>query len=803
MATTPGGFQSSFMRQSPGQSVDAGALALDALASSQQLPPGRYQVEVRVNLMELGQEDLEFVLDPAGKHLQPCLPGELIRRIGLRADSLAEPERLDDPCVDLPALVPSAQVRFDGPALRLDISIPQIALRRDASNTSRPEDWDYGINAAFVNYQVSAQQRSSRFAGQSSSEDLYLNSGVNIGPWRLRSNQSLRHDEDGDREWTRTQTFLQRDLPGTHANMTLGETFTGGDLFRSVPIRGLLIGSDPGMLADNLQGYAPVIRGVANSRARLEVRQNGYPIYSTYVSPGAYQIDDLATAAGSGELEIILTEADGQVRRFTQPYATLGNLLRNGVWRFNAAVGRYNPAGDLETPLLWQGTLAAGTGWNSTLYGGLMASDFYRAGAFGIARDFAGIGALALDVTHSQATIDPHDNHSVQGMSYAVKYGKSFPTRTNLRFAGYRYSTEGYRDFDEALRQRSQDSQWRGNRRSRLEAAVYQNIGNASSLNLTFSQEDYWRSNYQRRQFQLSLNTQHRGVSYNLFASRSLSDSQYDHDQQIGLSVSVPLDFGRSTSASFDLQESNGRHSQRASLAGSLEGGRVNYRASLSNNDLNQRTAALAFGYQTSAASLGAGVTRGDDWYNVSANASGALLLHEGGIAWGPWLGETVALAYVPGIAGAGIADSAQIRTNRDGYALVPYLRPYRANQVVLDTDHLGPDVAIDNGSIQVVPRRGAVVKAHFNARRLNPLVLTGLTANGLPLPFGARISDANGQLLGIVGQAGQVLLDSGTSPQTLAAHWGEHGTVHCQLAIDPGSSAPVQGYRLQTQTCL
>jgi len=85
----------------------------------------------------------------------------------------------------------------------------------------------------------------------------------------------------------------------------------------------------------------------------------------------------------------------------------------------------------------------------------------------------------------------------------AVKYGKSFETRTNLRFAGYRYSTAGYRDFSETVRERSADQRFRGSRRSLLEASIFQDVGRYSSLSLTLSQENYWQSEDQQRQFQL------------------------------------------------------------------------------------------------------------------------------------------------------------------------------------------------------------------------------------------------------------------------------------------------------------
>jgi outer membrane usher protein len=767
-------FESGFLRQSPGQASNAGTLALSALNNNLDLGPGRYLVDVQINLNPLGQREIEFVLSPEGDRLLPCLSAELLEQFGVRLDSLADPALLQASCVDLRTLIDKADFDFDSSNLLLSISVPQIAMRRDGMAQVDPQRWDHGINAAFVSYQVSAQQSTSDYRGNTSNDDLYLNSGLNLGPWRLRSNQSLRQDEQGKREWTRTQTFAQRDLPGTHANLTLGETYTSGDVFKSLPIQGALINSDLGMLPDVLQGYAPIIRGVAQSRAKLEVFQNGYPIYSTYVSAGPYEINDLSTTGGSGDLEIVLTEADGQVRRFTQPYSTISNLLREGVWRYSGAVGRYNGAGEFEQPLLWQGTLAMGTVWDSTLYGGLMTSEFYRAGTFGVARDLGTFGALAFDVTQSSADIDTLDVGTLQGSSYAVKYGKAFPSKTNLRFAGYRYSTEGYRDFDEAIQQRSQSSGFRGSRRSRLEASVYQNVGARSSLSLTLSQQDYWQTSEVQRQFQFNFNTYHRGVGYNLFASQSLSDSR-NNDRLLGLSVTLPLDFGHSATATFDVQRTGDRYTQRASLSGNADENRLNYRAAVSNEDNGrQQAAALSLGYQTGKGSVGAGITQASDYRNVSINASGAVLMHADGIEFGPYLGETSALVEVPGIAGVGVVNATGVKTTKQGYALVPYLRPYRVNRVELQTDQLGPEVEIDNGTTQLVPRRGAVVKATFPARSVTRLVITGHTPDGQPLPFGAQVSNAQGDVIGVVGQAGQVMVSTSPEAQTLDVHWAK-----------------------------
>ena len=802
-ASTPVEFQSTFMRQIDTHDLDAGALALNTLSSTLHLTPGRYRVSIDINLSFFDSREIDFAANPQGDELTPCLSPTLLNDMGVKLDGLEQSVGELDTCVDIERLIPGATVHMDGGKLTLSLSIPQIAMRRDIAGYVDPQRWDYGINSAFVNYQLSAQQSRNDQIGHNNSHDLYVNSGLNLGVWRLRSNNTFRSDAKGDRTWSRAYTYLQRDLPGAHSQLTLGETFTPGDVFRSVPIRGVQIASDMSMLPDSQQHYAPTIRGVAQTRARLEIRQNGFPVYSTYVSAGPYEINDLTLASGSGELEIILTEADGQVRRFTQPYATLTNLLREGVWRYSASAGRYNaPFDATDDSMLWQGTLAIGTRLNSTLYGGLMGNDFYQAATLGIGKSLGSIGALSFDVTRSSAQTEPEKSqHTVQGMSYSVKYGKSFETRTNLRFAGYRYSTEGYRDFTEAVRERSADQRFRGSRRSMLEASVFQDIGLYSSLSLIFSQENYWQLDDAQRQFQLNFSSRFNTVSYSLYASQSLNDDEFN-ERQYGLTISVPLEFGRSTTATYDLRQNSGQLNHRAALSGRAQNGLLNYRASAASNESGRQSAELSLGYLAPFASLGAGITQGTDFSTLSLNASGALLLHADGLETGPYLGETSGLIHVPNIANVGLLNDSSARTNDRGYALIPYLHPFRINRVILDTDQLDPNVEIDNGVTQVVPRRGAVVKALFPARKVERLLVSTRNQYGTALPFGAQISNADGHVLGIVGQAGQSLLSTVEGQQTIHVRWGKTSAEQCQAQFDTHNMPFEEGYRVQDLVC-
>jgi len=797
--TASGQFHSAFMRQAPGQPQDAAQQALLGLQANTPLAAGRYRVELLVNLTSVGQHELDFHDTLTGRGLQPCLSADLLRELGLREQALEVPLPSDARCIDLPSLVPQAEVDFNPGLLRLSLSIPQIALRRDTSGHVPVERWDPGINAAFINYQASAQHSRGQ-GGSRSSQDLYLSSGLNLGAWQLRSNQALRQDPNGQRSWVRSATYARRDLPAWRANLTLGETFTDSEVFRGLPFKGAQLASDHEMLPDVMQSYAPVIRGVAQTRAKLEVLHNGYPIYSTYVAPGPYAIDDLSVGAGHGELEIVLTEADGQVSRFTQPYSSLGNLLRQGIWRYTASLGRYNGADHIDSPTFWQGTLARGGAWDTTLYGGMMNSDYYRAGAFGVARDFGSVGGLSFDVTHARSDLGSSLGQ-VTGNSFALRYGKSFQTNTNLRFAGYRYSTEGYRDFDEAVQQRYATADYLGNRRSRLEASVYQNLGNRGSLSLSLTQDDYWNSNFQRRQYQMQYNTHYGNLGINFFATQALSSNRAEN-RVFGLSFSLPLDSPRYRTATFDVRHANGAYNQRASLGGSLNDNNLDYRLAASNDERQRKTAELSLGYLGEQVSLGAGYTQSADYSSLSVNASGAVLAHAKGLTLGNYLGETAALVHVPDIAGVGVQNASKARTNADGYLLIPHLRPYRSNTLILDTDDLGPDAIIDIGTLQVVPQRGALVKARFEARRVTRLVLTLQQPDGRPLPFGAVVKDDQGQTLAVVGQAGQALIAIEAPQQTLQVAWTDQQPQHCQIAIDLDDMHQDGGYHLHTLQC-
>lgn len=148
------------------------------------------------------------------------------------------------------------------------------------------------------------------------------------------------------RHWDTQSTWLQRDVRSLKSLLRIGDTYTTGDVFDSIQFRGVQLMSDDEMLPDSQRGFAPTIRGVAHSNAKVTVSQHGYVIYETFVSPGAFAISDLYPTSQSGDLEVKVTESNGVVRTFTQPYSAVPYMLREGRGKFSLSAGRYHSGGN-------------------------------------------------------------------------------------------------------------------------------------------------------------------------------------------------------------------------------------------------------------------------------------------------------------------------------------------------------------------------------------------------------------------------------------------------------------------------
>ncbi len=762
--------------------------------------PGTYRVDIYVNRALSGRRDIVFTRNAQSGRIEPCLTLEMLQGFGLDIERLqaGQPQQSPQTCYDLPAHIEFARVDYQPGALRLNISVPQAVMQRSARGYVPPELWDGGESAAFASYSFNAVRRSN----QREKTDQYylgLRNGLNLGAWRLRNESSLAYGDNQSYRFSSNRTYLQRDLSTLRSQLTLGETFTDSQIFDSVRFLGVGVSSDDAMLPDSERNYAPVIRGTAETNASVEVRQNGFLLYSGNVSPGPFEITDIYPSGSNGDLQVTIIEADGRRRTFTQAYASLPIMVPAGAFRYSLAAGQVDSGSDdAASPMFGSLGLIYGVSERVTGFGGLQLAEDYQATNIGAGLN-TGYGALSADLTHS---ISETDQQSQAGQSVRVRYANTLnATDTTFAVAGYRYSTDLYLSLNEHVE--SARARFRramiGRPKDRMELTVTQTLpAQFGSLSLTASEQRYWRMEGKTRQFYLAYNAAWRSLSYSLSLENNRDfgrDGQGESDNRIAVSLILPL--GESSSAS------------RLSFNGVRDSaGDYNAQAGLSGQVLDQRHAfySVQAGHDSSSGSFGsgklnttqpygrfeAGYSQGRDYNALSLGASGSVLVHGGGINLGQSLGETFALVEVPKVGGARLTSFSNVETAANGYAVLPYAQPYRSNWVSLDTRQLGADVELDNAVNQIVPRRGAMPVVRFKASTGRRVQFELVQADGSRIPLGASVETPEGKALALVDPTGRALVLSEQDSSELRVRWADRS---CRAPFSLPARDPSRAY--------
>jgi outer membrane usher protein len=155
-------------------------------------------------------------------------------------------------------------------------------------------------------------------------------------------------------------------------------------------------------------------------------------------------------------------------------------------------------------------------------------------------------------------------------------------------------------------------------------------------------------------------------------------------------------------------------------------------------------------------------------------------------MTFGPPLGDTIALIDTQQGAGLRLAGTSRVRVDRRGYAIAPYLTPYRLNDIEVDPVNAPRGVRVGTSSRVVVPVAGAIVRVAIEAKRVDGRRFRVSTTDGRPPPFGAAVRASNGDRVGSMGQGGRLALAEnihGALQVDLAA---SHST--CRIELDDTS---------------
>ncbi|WP_336287385.1 fimbria/pilus outer membrane usher protein [Cronobacter dublinensis] len=716
----------------------------------------RFVSQMRVNIIKIGGKT------KAGLHKKQ------LQQLNVKDKYLKGID--DETLVFTSDILKGSTVEYDSENLAIRFSIPQTYLEKLPRGFVPFASLDKGKPVAFVNYDANYYHVHSKQeqTGNSESSYLNLNGGFNLGLWRFRAQGAMDRSEDRT-VWSRNRTYLQRALPVLKSELTVGETFTSGQLFSSISYQGVGLETDERMIPDSVREYAPVVHGNATTNAKVKIYQHNKIIYQSVVPPGPFDIEDLSTITNGGDLTVTVTESDGSVKSFTVPYSAIPGSVRPGYSKYAFYAGKIQEYDEKFSEATFQ------YGVNNYLtasIGARIASDY---ASFHLGNVYtSSLGALGLDLSLSSAKVNENRDN---GYMWKVTYNKNFAeTGTTFGIAAYEYSSSGYRELlDVAALKKNDDNIYYSDsykQKNRFEINLSQSFDDYGMVYLSSSVQRYRDGRRPRdTQYQFGYsNTLFNRLAFNLNIAKQRTyysnhnyngyDSSYigNKETMYQLNFSLPLgDKPHSPFLSTFLSKSNNNESSlQTTLSGSPEGVEdLTYNLGFARQG-NENTVNGGIDTDYRYGALGFTASTSKNYYQFSGSTRGALALHSGGLTAGHYLGDTFGIVEAKGAAGAELDFGQKTVIDGNGYALIPSLQPYKYNSINIDTKNMSDNVELIDSQKTVAPYAGASVMMKFRTLSGYSALMNIDTPNGEALPIGTAIKDEKGIQVGMMGRMNQ-----------------------------------------------
>ncbi|GAB1438558.1 fimbria/pilus outer membrane usher protein [Providencia sp.] len=663
----------------------------------------------------------------------PCLSSSLLEEWGVKDNVLADLKWTGEDClISQYAQTKNIQYWYNNKASLLTVLLPSeyIENQNNRVSTSR---WNDGVNALFTSYQfeLTHLQGESYWEPIGTSSSLELNSGINLGAWRIRNKSNVWFKENHLGSYSQ-ENALWRSINKIRSRLNIGDNRTLSSIFTPFNYQGIGLSSDKAMFPDNWNTFPALINGYARTDAEVSVSQNGNQIYRIHVKAGSFTINDLFPPSSDGDLEITIKESDGKEITRVIPYSAIPNILQKDKFNYEATIGHYRPS--RESKLSKDKFAQLGVIWGMfsrvSLYSGLQQAINYRNITTGTGIRLNEFGAISLDFSHASYKIAEKD---ISGNMVRAQYNKiTYSTNTNFNASLQYYPQKSYwRSFEEKLtndfiyRSYNYDSGY-PDRRWKLNFYINQIFNEDSNLTLT------WAINKQQKQSKLLHDAT---VAYN-YSSDDFDASVYSEysryspaspaDIKIGINVSIPFSLaGKSINLNPISEISNNENNRNGiNLNGSLLNESSDTRYDLTATHVSQQgnefNASFNHSYNQGSTNIRYENNITNTLYHMEMD--GSILLYDEGLVLGQSLGNTVAIADVPNTEGIGFYNQFNVKTDNNGKMIITNLTPWRVNTITLDSYNVPNDLSFDNTENTIVPTDGAVVKLIFTPTHVAPL---------------------------------------------------------------------------------
>ncbi|WP_115527445.1 MULTISPECIES: fimbria/pilus outer membrane usher protein [Xanthomonas] len=714
----------------------------DQIAQSAATQPQSLYLDVTLNQADRGLAPFELV----DGHLRGSV--ETLRKLGF---ILAD--RLPGELVDLDRL-PDVEVRYDAALQRLALQVPLAQLSLSTTVLKAEEAAPPSATASpgmLLNYDFYA----TRNAGSSSMSLATELRGFGLGRGMVDTTAIfLAYDRPQDQRWrseaVRLDSAWQMDFPDSATSLRVGDFYSGFvDWSRSLRLGGVQIGRNYALQPYRVLTPTPSFLGEAAVPSTVELYVDGLRQYSGQVPAGPFQLAAQPGISGTGQAQIVVTDAFGRVRRLDFAFYGTPQLLARGISEWSAGLGHLRRDYGVRS-FSYASQPVASASFRKGLRDDFTIEAHTEAGGGVVNAGAGGVWLLGAGGVFNAAYA--HSSmHALRGGQSVLGYAWN-NRRFNVNLGTQR--THGdYRDLG-ALQ---------GSLPARVSdrAAFGVNADTIGSLGTSYVRLSYPQGDTSRYASVFWSRSFGRNWAANLSGNQNL-DIRSDRSLYLSLSTT----FGELRQASASMQRNGNRTGFVADVSQPLPGdgdlGGIGWRVQArAGDDASGGLAELGWLNRVGRYNFGAATQDGDQF--GYASASGSLVWMDGRSFAARDVQDAFAVVSTDGQAGIPVRLENRLIgvTDARGTLLVTPLQSWQRNQLSIDTLSLPADLRVDRVDTTVTPRQQSGVAVRFGITRVRAAVIVLHDANGAPVPVGSVAQREGDAERVVVGYDGETYLDN------------------------------------------
>lgn len=232
------------------------------------------------------------------------------------------------------------KIEFDEKKLILDLTVDPRLLGKTQFELRYPRQAKVYYPkdvSGFLNYNVTT------YAGNSFTYDrtvLTDQLGFRAGDFLLLSDSSYTHRKDEGGQFVRLMSSITYDRREGMERAIFGDFFgTSGPFGSTVNMGGISYSKNYNINPYFIKYPEIGFSGLAPLASDVEVYRNGVLIQKMKVPPGGFDLRDIPTYVGAGDVEIVLKDPFGREQRIKLPYYFSDTLLKKGLHDYSYNVG--------------------------------------------------------------------------------------------------------------------------------------------------------------------------------------------------------------------------------------------------------------------------------------------------------------------------------------------------------------------------------------------------------------------------------------------------------------------------------